>query len=170
MLVAEVDPVDPRRVNRIWLCVLALALAEELGVVDIVHEAVAAVSIDKTELVGRNLVIGRDVDGIVGITVTIHVIGEHIRVVVSSAPCFIDKAVVVAAQVVEGRRSDHTVRSDILGVVQLDIVDTSGGRNISNCRLGVGTWQTGDLLGDGVRVGSHEAEVLKRAGIDGDVA
>ena len=43
VLIAEVDPVDPRRVDALSLGILALTLAQVLVVVDIVHEAVTVI-------------------------------------------------------------------------------------------------------------------------------
>ena len=43
VLVAEVNSVNPWRVNAISFCVLALVLAEILVIMDIIHEAVAIV-------------------------------------------------------------------------------------------------------------------------------
>ena len=114
VLVAEVNPVNPRRVNGVGLSVATLMLAHVLVLVDIIHEAVAAVSVDETELVVIDLLICRDIDGIVGVTVTIHVVGEHVGLFVATPPGLINEVEVVTTLVAKVESCHDTVRSHIL--------------------------------------------------------
>ena len=81
---------------------------------DIIHEAVAAVGVDETELVLADLLICRNIDGIVSVAVTIHVVGEHVGLFVATSPGLIDEIEVVATLVAEVKSRHDTVRSHVL--------------------------------------------------------
>ena len=102
MLVAEVKSVNPRRIQAVSLCVLALVGAEVFVVVYVGQEAGCVILRHEAEFLVCNLLIGRDVDKVVVETVSVDVVGSHIRVVVAAPPGFIDKAEVVAAAVTVG--------------------------------------------------------------------
>ena len=95
----EVKSVCPRRVNAVSLCILALVLAEILVNMNEVKETLSIVWRYESEVTVSNLLICRDVDEVVVVTVTVHIVNEHVRVVVTASPSLIDEAVVVAASV-----------------------------------------------------------------------
>ncbi len=105
---------NPRRINAVSLSVLALTLAQVLVVVDIVHEAVTVIIGNKTELLVGDLRVGRNVDCVVVVTVTVDVVDSHVRVVVTTSPSLVDEAVVVAGLVTVGKGSHETVRGHVL--------------------------------------------------------
>src|SRR5574344_606377 len=102
----------------------------------IIHETGLVIFAYKTEHIVLYLLVSRDIDGIIVVSVAVHVVRHDVRVIVSAAPCFVNHAVVVAAFVVDGGRSDDTIRRDILGIVQSDIVWSFNSRNIGEGRFG----------------------------------
>jgi len=122
MLVAEVYAMNPRRINTVCLGILALMLAQVLVVVDVSHEAGSIVIGHETEVTIADLSIGRDVDSVILVTIVVHVIGEHVRVVVTTPPSLIYEGEVIAALVIVSQGCDEAVRSHILGIVQRNVV------------------------------------------------
>ena len=146
MLVAEINPVNPRGIHGVRLGIAALMLAHVFVLVEIIHETVTVAGADKTELVGSHVLVSRNINGVIGVTITIHIVGEHIGLFVSTLPCLIDEIEVVTTLVAEVESGNNTVRSHVLGVVKLDVVRTLGRGNIGESGLGGGTGHTGDLL------------------------
>ncbi len=136
---------------------------------NIIHETSLVVLRNEAELVVSNLLISRDIYSIVVVTITVHIVGSHERIVVTAAPCLINKTVVVAALVVTSDRSHETVRSNILRVVQLDVVRALVSRHVSEGRLCVATRHTGDFLRNRVSISSHDAYPVSRLHVNSNV-
>ena len=108
-------------------------LAQVLVIVDIVHEAVAVTLRSESELAVFNFLVCRDIESVIAVAITIHIVCEHIGVVGSSPPGLINEAEVVAALVAMREGCDEAVRSDILGVVELEPVRSCCRRNVCEC-------------------------------------
>ena len=81
---------------------------------DEVHETSLVILRNEAELTVGNLLVCGDIDHVVGVTVTVHVISQDIRSVVTAAPGLIDQAIVVAALIVDRSIGNDTVGSHIL--------------------------------------------------------
>jgi len=135
VLVAEVDAVDPWGVNTVGFGIFALMIFERLVGVHEVHETFAVVGGFETEVAIGHLLVGWNVDGIIEIAIAVDIVGSHVAVVVAAAPCFIDETIVIAALVVDRRRSYEAVGGYILRIMELDVVRTLYGRNIGEGRF-----------------------------------
>ena len=100
VLVAEVDAVYPWRIQAVTFSIFTLVILQVAVAVNIVHEASLVVFRYETEFTLFYLCIGWDVDSIVVVTVAVHIVGGHERVVVTATPCFIYQAIVVVTLVV----------------------------------------------------------------------
>jgi len=165
MLEADVNTMYPRIVDTVTLGILTLVAAQVVILVHIVHEAIAVVVTDETEQTVLHLRVGWDVESIVVVTVTVHVVDSEVRVVEATTIGLVDDAVVVVSLVVDGSRKDETVWSQVVGIVQLDVVRTFGSRHIGECRLSSRTRHRGQLLLGSVRVSSHEVDPLGWLGV-----
>ena len=91
MLVAEVNTVNPWVVNAVAFCILALVFAQALVVVQEAHEAVLVVLRNETECAAFHFSIGRNINSVVVVTVAVHVVNSHVRIVVATTPGFVDE-------------------------------------------------------------------------------
>ena len=112
----------------------------------IVHELLLVVFGLEAEQPVGHLLVGGDIQGVVVVSIAVHVVGCHVRIVVSAAPRLVDDADMVAVLVAVSGRHDKAVGSDILRVVQVDVVRTVDGGDIRECRFGVGAGHAGKFL------------------------
>ena len=105
-------------------------LAQILVIVHIVEETVGIFLRNEAEVAAGNLLVGRDEDEVVVVTVTVDVVLGHVAVVVAASPGLVDDAEVVAALVRIAEVCKETVRSYVLGVVEARIVRTVHGTHI----------------------------------------
>ncbi len=169
VFVAEVDAMYPGRVNAVGFCILALLVLQITVAMHVIHETGLVVGRYETELSICNLFIGWHIDGIVVVTVTVDIVRRHVGVVGTTAPSFVNKAVVIAALVFGSQCSNKTIGCGVLGVVQLDVVGAFNSGHIGKCRFSIRAGHTCHILCHGVGVGSHQADPLCRLRIVGDV-
>ena len=65
VLVAEVQTVNPRRINAVTLSILTLMVAQVVVVMDVLHKASLIILRSETELVVSHLVVSRNVERVV---------------------------------------------------------------------------------------------------------
>ena len=122
-------------IDTVPLGILTLMVAQVVVVVDVVHEAGLVALRCEAELVVGHLLVGRNVEGIIAVAVAVHVVRQHVRVLIATAPCLVDERVVVAALVVQRSAGNETVGRQVGSIVQHDVVRTLIGGDVGESRL-----------------------------------
>ena len=169
MLVTDVHTVHPGAVQAVGLGIFALMVLQIAVSMYIVHEAGLVIFAGKAELAVLHLLVGGDIECIVSITITVHVILQHVGVVISASPSLVDEAVVVVALVMSCESGNEAVGSGVDGIVKIDVVGSTDSGHIGECRLSIGTRHAGELLLHAVGVGCHEAHEVPGTHLHGQV-
>ena len=86
VLVREVYAVYPRRIKAVRFCIFTLISFQIRVAMYIIHKACLVILADETEGAVGHLLVGRNVNGVVIVTVTVHIVGQHTRVIVAATP------------------------------------------------------------------------------------